>query len=200
MTQSIQKLLENNRTWASQRETQSPGIFTSQAKSQSPEFLWIGCADSRIPPNTITGLQPGELFVHRNVANLVVENDPNLLSVLHYSVLALKVKHVIVCGHYGCGGVKHAIDGPTFGVVDQWVKPIKQLAIEKDTALSPLEDQAYFDQLCELNVIHQVENLRQTDTVQQAWGAGQSLEIHAWIYQLESGHLKPLQDPITGPK
>lgn len=199
MTQSIEQLLQNNQAWASDREAQEPGIFASQAKGQSPEFLWIGCADSRIPPNTLMNLKPGELFVHRNVANLVAPNDPNLISVLHYSVLALKVKHVILCGHYGCGGIKHAIDGQPFGVVDQWVQPVRELARDQTEALTPLQDQAYFDRLCELNVIRQVENLRQTNTIQQAWEAGQSLSIHAWIYQLESGQLKTLQDPVTGP-
>lgn len=199
MNPSISQLLENNRAWAANRESQTPGIFSEQASGQSPEFLWIGCADSRIPPNTITGLQPGELFVHRNVANLVTPNDPNLLSVLHYSVLALKVKHIILCGHYGCGGVKHAIDGQPFGIVDQWVQPIRELALKKTETLAPLNDQAHFDRLCELNVIQQVENLRQTATVLEAWKGGQSLAIHAWIYQLKNGQLKNLQDPITGP-
>ena len=200
MNPSIQQLLDYNKTWATDRETREPGIFATQAKGQSPEFLWIGCADSRIPPNTLTGLQPGELFVHRNVANLVAPNDPNLLSVLHYSVLALKVKHVILCGHYGCGGIKHAIDGQPFGVVDDWVQPVRELAEEQSENLTPLNEQAYFDRLCELNVIRQVKNLSQTNSIQQAWDAGQPLAIHAWIYQLDSGQLKPLQDPITGPQ
>jgi carbonic anhydrase len=199
MNPSIAQLLENNRNWASSREAREPGIFETQSKGQSPEFLWIGCADSRIPPNTITGLQPGELFVHRNVANLVAPNDPNLLSVLHYSVLALKVKHVILCGHYGCGGIQHAINGQPFGVVDEWVQPVRELLSENFQTLAPLPNEAQFDRLCELNVVRQVKNLRQTDTVKQAWEAGQSLAIHAWIYQLESGHIKVLQDPVTGP-
>lgn len=199
MNPSIAQLLENNRNWASKRETHEPGIFEKQAKGQSPEFLWIGCADSRIPPNTITGLEPGELFVHRNVANLVVSDDPNLLSVLHYSVLALKVKHVILCGHYGCGGIQHAINGQPFGVVDEWVQPVRELINDNSETLTPLPSEAQFERLCELNVLRQVENLRQTASIQQAWGAGQSLEIHAWIYQLESGQIKVLQDPIAGP-
>ena len=197
MNPSIQQLLDNNQHWASERETREPGIFKAQAKGQSPEFLWIGCADSRIPPNTITGLEPGELFVHRNVANLVTPNDPNLLSVLHYSVLALKVKHVILCGHYGCGGIQHAINGKPFGVVDGWVEPVRELLNENSQTLTPLPDEAQFERLCELNVVRQVENLLQTTTIQQAWEAGQSLTIHAWIYELETGKIKVLQDPVT---
>jgi carbonic anhydrase len=190
---TLPSLFENNRKWAAQISRENPAFFTSLAKQQAPEFLWIGCADSRVPANEITGLLPGELFVHRNVANLVIHTDLNCLSVLQYAVDTLKIKHVIVCGHYGCGGVKAVFDPAPHGLIDNWLRPIWNLRQAKDAELArltTLEDQV--NRLCECNVIEQVKNVANTTVVQEAWRRNQPVSVHGWIYAITDGLLRDL--------
>ena len=194
---SISDLLENNRRWSEGCVAQDASYFTRHADGQSPKYLWIGCADSRVPANQVTGLGPGELFVHRNIANMVIHTDLSLLSVLQYAVEVLKVEHVIVCGHYGCGGVKAAYEKGRFGIIDNWLRHIQDVVTESAEELEDTAPDARFDRLCELNVLAQVENLCRTGTVQDAWQGGQTLEIHGWIYQLDTGRLVSLRDPVT---
>ncbi|MGE0683544.1 MAG: carbonate dehydratase [Candidatus Binatia bacterium] len=191
---TLDPLLENNRNWARDMVTADPEFFRRLLHQQSPEYLWIGCSDSRVPANQIVGLLPGELFVHRNVANVVVHTDLNCLSVLQYAVDTLKVKHVIVCGHYGCGGVLAALQNLKLGLIDNWLRHIQDL-IEKHAKLllQQTEDAKRHERLCELNVIEQVNNVAQTTVVQQAWERGQELAIHGWIYGLHNGLLRDLQ-------
>jgi carbonic anhydrase len=189
----LRDLLENNRRWAAGMESRSPGFFSGLAALQSPRYLWIGCSDSRVPANEIVGLPPGELFVHRNVANIVMHNDFSCLSVLQYAVDVLGVQHIIVCGHYGCGGVKAAWEGRQLGLVDNWLQPISGLAHGYRAALDKLPDDAQrFDRLCELNVLFQALRVCRTTIVQQAWDRGQDLTVHAWIYRLTDGLLRDL--------
>lgn len=189
----INQLFENNREWARRRVEESPGFFQRLSAQQSPEFLWIGCSDSRVPANEIVGLLPGELFVHRNVANLVVHTDLNCLSVLQYAVDVLRVKHVIVCGHYGCGGVRAALNRDRLGLIDNWLRHVQDVAEQHDPLLAPIDDFAVrVDRLCELNVIEQARHVCQTTIVQEAWGRGQGLAIHGWIYGLADGRLRDL--------
>ena len=189
----ITQLFQNNRAWAKRTLEESPGFFGRLSSQQSPEFLWIGCADSRVPANEIVGLLPGELFVHRNVANLVVHTDLNCLSVLQYAVDVLRVKHVIVCGHYGCGGVRAALNRDRLGLIDNWLRHVQDVAEQHQRLLAPIEDVATrVDRLCELNVIEQVRHVCQTTIVQEAWARGQTLAIHGWIYGLHDGHLRDL--------
>jgi carbonic anhydrase len=189
----INQLFENNRDWARRRVEESPGFFQRLSAQQSPEFLWIGCSDSRVPANEIVGLLPGELFVHRNVANLVVHTDLNCLSVLQYAVDVLRVKHVIVCGHYGCGGVRAALNRDRLGLIDNWLRHVQDVAEQHDALLSPIDEFAVrVDRLCELNVIEQARHVCQTTIVQEAWGRGQALAIHGWIYGLADGRLHDL--------
>lgn len=170
-----------------------PTFFPKLAKQQSPEFLWIGCSDSRVPANEIVGLLPGELFVHRNVANLVIHTDMNCLSVLQYAVEILKVKHIIVCGHYGCGGVKAALESHPHGLIDNWLRHIRDVYRRKAQDLMRIVDeQQRVDRLCELNVVEQVTNVGNTTIVQEAWQRGQLLTIHGWIYGIANGLLKDL--------
>jgi carbonic anhydrase len=191
-------LLENNRQWARERVAEDPGFFSRLADQQSPKYLWIGCADSRVPANQITGLQPGEVFVHRNVANLVIQTDMSLLSVLQFAVDVLKVRHVIVCGHYGCGGVTAAYRGERHGLVDNWLRHIRNLARRRESELAELEAPRAMDRLCELNVLANAGNLARTTIVQEAWDRGQALDIHSWIYRLDDGLLAPLREPVRG--
>ena len=189
----LDRLLDNNRKWAAERVSRDPGFFSRLAKQQAPEFLWIGCADSRVPANEIVGLDPGELFVHRNVANVVVHTDLNCLSVLQFAVDVLKVKHVIVCGHYGCGGVRAALEKDSHGLIDNWLRHIQDVARTHDAALNEIPDfNLRVDRLCELNVTEQVQNVARTTIVQDAWRRGQDLQLHGWIYGLKDGLLTDL--------
>lgn len=185
-------LFENNRRWAESMRQRDPNFFNRLLKQQTPAYLWIGCSDSRVPANEIVDLLPGEMFVHRNVANLVVYTDLNCLSVMQYAVDVLKVRHIIVCGHYGCGGVGAALRGQRAGLVDNWLRHVQDIR-EKHAPLvaSASEDQRW-DLLCELNVIEQAANVCQTTIVQDAWGRGQPLTVHGWIYSLRDGLLQDL--------
>lgn len=194
------KLIEKNRVWAEQVVEEEPDFFDKLSKQQAPEYLWIGCSDSRVPANQITGLMPGEVFVHRNIANMVVHTDLNLLSVLQYAVDVLQVKHVIVCGHYNCGGVKAALDKKPYGLIDNWLRHIQDVENFHISELDALEGDAKCNRLCELNVIAQAENLRRTSVLQEAWTRGQNIEIHAWVYSLKDGRLHTLQDVIKSPR
>jgi carbonic anhydrase len=195
----LQHLLDANRRWAASIETARPGFFETLAHQQAPKYLWIGCADSRVPANEIVGLLPGELFVHRNVANLVLAGDLNCLAVLQYAVEVLKVEHVIVCGHYGCGGVGAALDNATLGLIDNWIRPIKDIAHRKRHELGKLETRdARFDRLCELNVVEQVWSVARTTIVQDAWRRGQALSVRGWIYGVHNGLVNDLNVCVTG--
>ena len=189
----LSNLFDKNRAWAKGVRARQPDFFEQLAHQQSPQFLWIGCSDSRVPANDIVGLMPGELFVHRNVANVVVHTDLNCLSVMQYAVDVLKVKHIIVCGHYGCGGVSAALGNQRFGLIDNWLRHIQDVRNKHLQTLSKIpEGPALVDKLCELNVIEQVVNVSQTTVVQDAWLRGQSLAVHGWIYGLNDGHLRDL--------
>lgn len=189
----INRLLKHNAGWAAEKRCNDPDYFERLAALQKPEFLWIGCSDSRVPANVITGLEPGEVFVHRNVANLAHRADLNLLSVLEFAVEVLEVKHIIVCGHYGCGGVKAAIDGHRHGIIDHWLQPIRDIANKfKDELNDIKEEQARFNRLCELNIESQVRNLSRTPIIQSAWKHSKELEIHGWVYGLKDGLLRDL--------
>ena len=195
--ESIDQLIENNARWAERIRTTDPEFFTRLAQQQTPKYFWIGCSDSRVPANQITGLPPGEVFVHRNVANVVQENDFNVLAVLQYAVDVLKVSNVIVCGHYGCGGVKAALENFRHGIIDNWLAPIRALTRGHKDELAALDDGAKLDRLCELNVLSQTRHVARTTIVEDAWHRGQELAIHSWIYRLDQGILTPLRDPIT---
>ena len=195
----LKHLFENNDTWAKNMTTHDPGFFKKLAAQQTPEYLWIGCADSRVPANEIIGLPPGEVFVQRNIANLVIHTDINCLSVIQYAVEVLKVKHVIVCGHYGCGGVLAAMQNREFGLIDNWLRHLKDIYHKHEKTLSSLPDKARYDRFCEINVIEQVHNICHTTMVQRAWQKGQPLSVHGWIYGLEDGRLKDLGVCITDP-
>ena len=189
----IADLLENNCRWAQARASQDPDFFPRLSRQQAPEFLWIGCADSRVPANEIVGMDSGELFVHRNVANLVVPSDLNCLSVLQYAVEVLKVRHIIVCGHYGCGGVRAALEEAQLGLIDNWLRPIRQLSHVHRAQLNALPDlDARADRLCELNVIAQAHSVAGTTIVQNAWHRGQTLSVHGWVYSLNDGLIRDL--------
>ena len=188
----LEELKANNRRWAAAKLSVDPGFFQRLAGQQSPEYLWIGCADSRVPANEIVGLDPGELFVHRNVANLAPPQDANYLSVLQFAVDVLKVRHVMVVGHYGCGGVAAAVDGRRRGLVDHWLHPIREIYAEHRGELEDLEDGPRLDRLCELNVIRQVRNVASDVFVQEAWARGQAVSVHGWIYAIHDGLLTDL--------
>ncbi len=190
---SLQQLLDNNRRWSDARTEQDPDFFYRLAQQQSPQYLWIGCSDSRVPANVIIGLDPGQVFVHRNIANLMVHTDMNCLSVVQYAVDVLQVRHIIVCGHYGCGGVQAALSDRPHGLIDNWLRHIKDIYMDHSAELDALEDQeARSDRLCELNVIHQVASVCQTTIVQDAWRRGQPLTVHGWIYSLHDGRIQDL--------
>jgi len=193
----LQHLFENNRRWVETVEKDNPGFFQRLSQGQAPEYLWIGCSDSRIPANEVVGLLPGELFVHRNVANLVIHTDMNLLSVMQYAVEVLQVKHIIVCGHYGCGGVLGAMGGEGLGLIDNWLRFIKDVYHRNEALLESLPEEQRADRLCELNVIQQVANLAHTTIVQDAWQRGQSLTVHGWIYAIKDGRLRDLNVCIS---
>lgn len=196
----LPKLMENNRAWAESVLRDDPAFFANLAKGQKPEILWIGCADSRVPANQIIGLKPGEVFVHRNIANVVVHSDFNCQSVIEYAVGVLKVKHVIVCGHYSCGGVKAATQNHHVGLIDGWLRHIRDVRQKHDAELQRIgnEDQL-IDRLCELNVVEQALNVCHSTVVQEAWENGQELAVHGWIYSIKDGLLKDLKVTIGGP-
>lgn len=198
--ETLKDLLDNNRRWAEAVELARPGFFQTLAHQQAPRYLWIGCADSRVPANEIVGLMPGELFVHRNVANLVLAGDLNCLAVLQYAVEVLRVEHVIVCGHYGCGGVGAALDNVPLGLIDNWIRPIRDIAHRHRAELARLEShQARFDRLCELNVIEQVSSVARTTIVQEAWRRGQSLSVRGWAYGVHNGLVNDLDVCVASP-
>ncbi len=187
-------LLDHNVRWATQRRREDPDYFNRLSALQRPDYLWIGCSDSRVPANVITGLEPGEIFVHRNVANLVHRGDLNLLSVLEFAVESLQIKHIIVCGHYGCGGVKAAMDGERHGIIDHWLQPIRDIADENEAMLDRIRDpDTRLNQLCELSVRTQVNGLARTPIIRSAWKRGRNLTIHGWIYGLKDGLLRDLE-------
>jgi len=188
----LSRLFENNRAWAKEAVRRDPGFFDRLVAQQVPRYLWIGCADSRVPANQIMGLAPGEVFVHRNVANLVVHTDFNCLSVVQYAVDVLKVTDIIICGHYGCGGVLAALGNQPLGLIDNWIRNIKDTARRHEAELAALEEHKRGLRLCELNVMQQVENLGHTTLVQDAWSRGQSLTIHGLIYSIKDGLLRDL--------
>ena len=188
---TLSHLFDNNEAWAARIRQQDPEFFTTLSHQQSPKYLWIGCSDSRVPANQIVGLNPGELFVHRNIANLVVHTDLNCLSVMQFAVEILKVKHIIVCGHYGCSGVQAALCGDRLGLTDNWLRHIQDVRQKHEKALANAGGEAS-DRLCELNVIEQVANVCETSIALDAWGRGQELAVHGWIYGLNDGLLRDL--------
>ena len=195
----LQDLLERNRRWAERIEREEPGFFSGLAAQQAPDYFWIGCSDSRVPANQITGLAPGEVFVHRNVANVVAHGDLNCLSAVQFAVDVLKVEHIIVCGHYGCGGVHATIEGRRLGLVDNWLHHVRDVMQRHERLLlgMPISDRP--DRLCELNVIEQVVNVCQTTVVQDAWQRGQKLEVHGWIYGVHDGRIRELGLGVDSP-
>ncbi|MBT0586217.1 carbonate dehydratase [Alteromonas oceanisediminis] len=188
----IKRLLDNNKAWAARTHEANPTFFDMLSRQQRPVYLWIGCSDSRVPANQIVDLLPGEIFVHRNVANMVVHTDFNCLSVLQYAVDVLKVKHIIVCGHYGCGGVEAAMGDAQLGLIDNWLAHIRDIYDRNSDHLSALSDTERSDRLCELNVLAQAANVKSTNIVRDALQRNQPLKIHSWIYSLSNGHLKDL--------
>jgi carbonic anhydrase len=196
----LPQLFENNRRWAEGITRNQPGFFQALARQQSPAYLWIGCSDSRVPANEIVGLLPGELFVHRNVANLVHHSDMNCLSVLQYAIDTLKVKHIIVCGHYGCGGVQAAIQYASHGLIDNWLRPIRETHRRNEVALKAIKDERQrLDRLCELSTVQQAVNVANTTVVQDAWKRGQPVVVHRWIYGIADGLLKDLGPSLSSP-
>ena len=199
MEKSYQKLLENNKKWVADQLALEPNYFQKLANSQNPEYLWIGCSDSRVPANQITGTLPGDIFVHRNIANMVIHSDMNMLSVLSYAVEVLKVKHIIVCGHYGCGGVLAAMENKQFGLIDNWLRHIKDVYRLHFKELDALTDtKLRADRLVELNVIEQVQDLGKTSIVQNAWKREQPLHLHGWVYDVKDGIIKDLDVNFKG--
>lgn len=190
----LKHLFENNLQWSENIRSQKPDFFDKLSHQQAPEYLWIGCSDSRVPANEIVGLLPGEMFVHRNVANVVVHTDFNCLSVIEYAVEVLKVKHIIVCGHYGCGGVAAALQDSRLGLIDNWLRHIREVWKKYETELNTISDpQERHHRLCELNVVEQVANVCNTTIVQKAWDRKQDLTIHGWIYGLQNGLIRDLK-------
>ncbi len=198
MSNRIKELLERNQAWAEDFEQTNPGVFDSLARQQNPDYLWIGCSDSRVPANTIMGRQPGEVFVHRNIANLVNHSDLSVLSVLEYAVNVLKVNDIILCGHYGCGGVKAALENKEHGIVDNWLRAIKDICHKHHPSIEQAGSESdKLDRLCELNVKEQVRNICHTSIVQKAWMEGHDLAVHGVIYGIENGILKDLEVTTT---
>jgi len=196
----LDHLKANNRAWAARKVAADSGFFARLTEQQAPEYLWIGCADSRVPANEIVGLDPGELFVHRNVANLAPPQDANYLSVLQFAVEVLKVKHIMVVGHYGCGGVSAAVDGKRRGLVDHWLHPIREVFQGHRAELEAISDERVrLNRLCELNVTRQVANVSSDVFVQDAWLRGQSLSVHGWVYSLADGLVNDLGVTVSGP-
>jgi carbonic anhydrase len=200
MADELSALIQNNRVWAAQHIAQDPEFFRRLSLQQNPEYLWIGCSDSRVPANDIVGLAPGELFVHRNVGNLVYHTDFNCMSVLQYAIEVLHVKHIIVTGHYGCGGVRAALQNREMGLIDNWLRDVRDIYDKNRTRLERLDEEARIDRLCELNVVQQVANVCYTTIVQRAWHQGQKLSVHGCIYSINDGILRDLGVQVTGPE
>jgi len=198
MTSELKDLFARNRAWAAEMVAARPTFFTELLKQQSPQYMWIGCSDSRVPANQITGLDPGEVFVHRNVANVVVPTDLNCLSTIQYAVDMLKVQHIMVVGHYGCGGVQAALRGVRVGLADNWLRHIKDVRDHHAERLAATPEQHRADVLCELNAIEQVLNVAQTTVVQDAWARGQPLTLHGWVYGLRDGLLHDMHMTVDG--
>jgi carbonic anhydrase len=199
--EQLSHLFENNRAWAAQMVAHDPAFFDRLAHQQAPRYLWIGCADSRVPATQITGLAPGEIFVHRNVANVVVHTDLNCLAVIQYAVDVLQVEHIIVCGHYGCGGVNAALNNFKLGLIDNWLHHIHDVIRTHSGLLAHCDDvHTRFDRLCELNVIEQVRNVCETTIVQDAWARGQALAVHGWLYSVADGLLQDAHMVVAGPE
>ncbi|RDL43141.1 carbonate dehydratase [Marinomonas piezotolerans] len=200
MLKNLGMLFDKNREWAAKVNAEDPNFFEKLSKQQEPDYLWIGCADSRVPANQIVDLLPGEVFVHRNIANVVVHTDLNCLSVIQYAVDVLKVRHIMVVGHYGCGGIKAAMETNEFGLIDNWLRHIKDVYRMHKQEVDGLEsfDQR-FDRMCELNVIEQVANVCQTSIVQNAWKRGQDLTVHGWCYSIQNGHITDLEVTVADP-
>jgi carbonic anhydrase len=197
-TPPLTPLLSQNRAWSESMRAEDPEFFMRLVEQQLPQYLWIGCSDSRVPANEIVGMAPGELFVHRNVANVVVHTDLNCLSVLQYAVEVLKVKHILVVGHYGCGGVRAAMQNQKLGLINNWLRHVQDVQQKHDFQLTKIEDEdARVDRLCELNVVEQVMNVCQTTVVEGAWERGQDLSIHGWIYRLSDGIIRDLSINVT---
>jgi carbonic anhydrase len=196
----LNHLFENNRRWVAEMTARDTGFFQRLSRQQTPRYLWIGCSDSRVPANEIVGLLPGELFVHRNVSNVVALDDANCLSVIQYAVDVLRVRHIIVCGHCGCGGVEAALEDRQLGLVDQWLKHVRQVRDKHQQQLGTLKKVIRFNRLCELNVIEQVVHVAQTNIVRDAWSRQQPISIHGWIYAIENGLLRDLGICITRPE
>jgi carbonic anhydrase len=186
------RLLANNRAWVASRLQEDPTFFSRLSEQQAPRFLWIGCSDSRVPANQITGLEPGEVFVHRNIANVVVHTDLNCLSVIQFAVDVIKVEHIIVCGHYGCSGVQAALNGTRVGLADNWLRHVQDVSEQHEKYLGSVVKTERLNRLCELNVLTQVQNVCRTSVVQDAWYRGQSLQVHGWIYGLSNGLITDL--------
>lgn len=197
-TTSIEELFDHNRAWAAQVEHDRPGFFTGLMAQQKPRYMWIGCSDSRVPANQITGLEPGEIFVHRNVANVVASSDLNCLSTIQYAVDQLHVEHLMVVGHYGCGGVQAALDDLRMGLVDNWIRHVKDVRDKHRELLADLPVARRLDALCELNAIEQVMNISQSTVMQDAWARGQKVTLHGWCYGLKDGLITNLQMTLPG--
>ncbi len=196
---AVSHLFEQNRAWAENIKAREPDFFATLAKQQSPEYLWIGCSDSRVPANQIIGLLPGEVFVHRNVANVVVHTDLNCLSVMQFAIEVLKVKHILVVGHYGCGGVQAALYSRRLGLIDNWLRHIQDVRNKHAERLERVSEEARPNRLCELNVIEQVVNVCQTSIVQDAWERKQELTVHGWVYALQDGLIRNLEISVDSP-
>ena len=194
---NLSQLFENNLKWANSIKRKDPEFFSTLSKQQAPDILWIGCSDSRVPANEIINLPPGEVFVHRNIANVVVHTDLNCLSVIQFAVDVLKVKHIIVCGHYGCGGIKAAMDNESYGLIDNWLRHIEDVKRFNTDSLENLDEDEKHNRMCELNVIEQVKNVANTTIVKKAWKNGAELTIHGWVYGIEDGILKDLDTCIS---
>ena len=197
---TLDDLFAHNRAWSAQMERDRPGFFTSLVKQQTPKYMWIGCSDSRVPANQITGLDPGEVFVHRNVANIVVHSDLNALSAIQFAVDMLKVEHIMVVGHYGCGGVKAALDGIRVGLADNWIRHIQDVRDRHHVMLESLPEEVRADALCELNVAEQVVNVAVSTVMVDAWSRGQKVTIHGWAFGVHDGLLQDLQMSVNGSK
>lgn len=198
MPTSIADLFVHNRAWAAQMERERPGFFTALLAQQRPKYMWIGCSDSRVPANQITGLEPGEVFVHRNVANVVVHTDLNCLSTIQYAVDRLQVEHLMVVGHYGCGGVLAALEGTRIGLADNWIRHVQDVRDRHRALLAGFAPRSRHDVLCELNAIEQVVNIAQTTVLLDAWGRGQQVTLHGWCYGLKDGLIHDLQMTVHG--
>ena len=198
-TATIKELFSHNRAWAAQMEAERPGFFTSLVEQQTPKYMWIGCSDSRVPANQITGLEPGEVFVHRNVANIVVHSDLNALSAIQFAVERLKVQDIMIVGHYGCSGVQAALEGARIGLADNWLRHIQDVRHRHRQLLDSLPDEARANALCEINVIEQVVNVSVSTVMVDAWARGQAVKIHGWVFGVHDGLLIDLKMTITNP-